>query len=869
MTSLSQRGALLAGASLALLLCTPAHAQDPQSPAAAAPIAPAVQEPPAPAAEQPAPAAERPAEAAQAAPATIDDYGDEEEIVVTGQRPRGSVVGDIPPENTLSGRDVRATGATDITELLEALAPQIGSARGRGGERPILLINGQRISSFRELRDIPTEAIQRVEILPEEVALKYGYSADQRVVNFVLRERFRSTAVRGEGRTATAGGYAAGVADVTRLMLGSDGRTTINAHAETNGALTESERDIRLQPLPGNPELDPRTARTLVGSGDLLRGTVTHNRTIFGNVSATLNGELEHSDGKSLLGYPILSDGTPLPLGVDPRLRTTKSDSAHAGLALNWDKGKWRYSVTGNADLSRNLTLSDPNDPIVLRDRGRSTSAWGGFDATANGPLFKLPAGDASATFKVGADTLHLDSSRRRDAITVTNSLGRTEGSGSVNIDLPISRRNRDFSALGNLTFNANGEVERLSDFGTLTTLGAGLNWSPAVPLNLIASWTREEGAPSVAQLGDPTLATSGTRIFDFTRGETVLATAITGGNPDLDGDRRNVFKLGANVRPSTKLDLRLRADFVHSRIDRPISSFPGPSPALEEAFPERFMRDGSGQLLSADLRPVNFDSATRDTLRWGFDFTQPLKSARPTQAQIDQIRARRAAAGVAPPEGAPPADGPPPEGPRPDGGGDRGFGGGGRGFGGGGGFGGRGGWRQGGRLTLSLTHTVNLADRVTIRPGLDLDYLHGDALGSSGGRPRHEVELQAGWANNGLGARLSGDWRSGTRVDSFGGGRLDFSPLATFDLRLFANPGERFDLVAKHPWLRGTQVRLELNNMFDAKPKVRDAAGLVPASYQADLLDPLGRTISISIRKLFSPPPSFFRRPPGQAPGS
>ncbi|MEO6255945.1 MAG: TonB-dependent receptor, partial [Sphingomicrobium sp.] len=856
MTSLSMRGALLAGASFALLLGAPAHAQDPQSPAAPATTAPAAQAEPAPTGEQPA------AVAAQGGAAPTDDLGDEEEIVVTGQRPRGSVVGDIPPENTLTGRDVRATGATDITELLEALAPQIGSARGRGGERPVLLLNGQRISSFRELRDIPTEAIQRVEILPEEVALKYGYSADQRVVNFVLRERFRSTAVRAEGRTATEGGYAAGVADVTRLMLGRDGRTTINAHAETNGALTETERDIRLQPLPGNPELDPRTARTLVGSGDLLRGTVTHNRTILGNVSATLNGELQHSDGKSLLGYPILSDGTPLPLGVDPRLRNTSSDSAHAGLALNWDKGKWRYSVTGNADLSRNLTLSDPNDPAVRRDRGRSTSASGDLDATANGPLFKLPAGDASATFKVGADTLHLDSSRRRNDVTVGNSLGRSQGNASVNIDLPISRRNRDFSALGNLTFNANGEVERLSDFGTLTTLGTGLNWSPAVPLNLIASWTREEGAPSVSQLGDPILDTSGTRIFDFTRGETVLATVTTGGNPDLQADRRNVLKFGANVRPSTKLDLRLRADFVHSRIDRPISSFPGPSAALEKAFPERFVRDGSGQLLSADLRPVNFDSATRDTLRWGFDFTKPLKSARPSQAQIDQFRARRAAAGEAPPEGAPP-----PEGPRPDGGGDRGdrgFGGG--GGGGGGGFGGRGGGRQGGRLTFSLTHTVNLADKVTIRPGLDLDYLHGDALGSSGGRPRHEVEFQAGWANNGLGARLSGNWRSATQVDSFGGGRLDFSPLATFDLRLFANPGDRFDLVAKHPWLRGTQVRLELNNMFDAKPKVRDAAGLVPTSYQPDLLDPLGRTVSISIRKLFSPPPSFFRRPAAQA---
>ena len=119
-------------------------------------------------------------------PADEEDEG-EGAIVITGARAPGSVVGDIPPENTLDSRDVRATGATNISELLDAIAPQIGSTQGRGGERPVLLLNGQRISGFRELRDIPTEAISRVEILPEEVALKYGYRADQKVVNIVLR----------------------------------------------------------------------------------------------------------------------------------------------------------------------------------------------------------------------------------------------------------------------------------------------------------------------------------------------------------------------------------------------------------------------------------------------------------------------------------------------------------------------------------------------------------------------------------------------------------------------------------------------------------------------------------------------------------
>ncbi|GAA4710759.1 TonB-dependent receptor plug domain-containing protein [Sphingomonas lutea] len=808
-----------------------------------------------------------PAQAQSAAPVESDDpaedYGDGEEIVVTGARLPGSVVGDIPPEKTFDARDIRATGATNINELLEALAPETGSARGRGGGAPVVLLNGQRVSGFRELRDIPTEAIQRVEVLPEEVALKYGYRADQRVVNIVTRRRFRSPVAEARGTAATDGGYAGGIGDVTRLIINRTGRTTLNLRGEANGTLTEAERDIA-------SETDDGFARSLIGSRRLVRGTATINRSL-GDVSATLNTELQHSSGRSLIGL-----GETL---LEPLARNTDSNSAHAGVTLNWDKADWRWNVTGNADLDRSVTRTDRDDAFD-DDRARSTRRSADVTGTAHGNLFKLPAGDASTTIRVGASTVGLDSERRRAEVVTGTDLGRTQGNAAINLDLPISRRNRDFSALGNLTLNANLEVEQLSDFGTLATFGAGANWSPIDRLNLITSWTREEGAPSIQQLGDPILETPDARIFDFTTGETALVTAITGGNPDLLADRRSVFKLGGNWQPSEKVDLRLRADFVSSRIDRPIGSIATTS-AIEAAFPERFVRDGAGQLVSVDLRPVNFDSARQDTLRLGFNFTKPLKSRQPTQAQIDQMRAqfggggrRGGQAGGAPAGGAPSADtARPQEGAAPrEGGGGRGFGRGGRGFGGGGGpFGGG----NRGRLQFSLTDTITLVDKVNIRAGVpQLDYLDGEAIGQTGGRPRHQVEARAGWFNNGLGARASLDWRSGTRVESLTGDDLRFSPYATFDLRLFANLGEQFALVRKNPWLRGSSVRLEVDNLFNSRPRVRDASGNVPLNYQPDLLEPLGRTVMISFRKLFTPSPAAMRRmreqerAAGQTPG-
>ena len=805
---------LLAGVSLAFV-SSPALAQQP------APVASATQ-PAAPPEEE------------------VDEFADGDTIVVTGQR-RGTVIGDIPPENVLTPADVRATGATSINELIEALAPQLGSARGRGGERPILLLNGQRISGFREIRDIPTEAIERAEILPEEVALRYGYRADQRVLNIVLRERFRSTATRGEIEAPTGGGNLEGETDITRLLIGSNGRTTLNVHAEGNSMLTEDERDIDAA-TDGDGIDEPGEARSLIGSSREIRAGATVNRTVLGNVGATLNGELQHNGGRSLIGLDEEA--------LEPLARRTSTNSAHGGLALNWNQGNWRLSSTANADLSRSETETERQSGL---QRATSTSASADADVTANGTLFAMPAGDVRTTVKVGASTLNLDSRRRDADDDSSTSLSRTSGRASVNVDVPISSRRGDFNPVGNLTLNANAEVERLSDFGTLTTVGAGANWSPLDRLNLIASWTREEGAPSVQQLGNPVLETPDARVFDFTRSETVLATAITGGNPDLAADRRNVMKIGANWKPFAETDLRLRGEYVRTRFEDPISSFPGATAGLEEAFPDRFVRDDEGELVSVDFRPVNFDSARRDTLRVGFDFSKPLRSAAPTQAQIEAIRARRQAAGGGA-AGQPPAGGEAAQAPG--------------GAGGLRGFGGRfGGGRNGGRLTFSLTDTINLVDEATIRPGLPkLDYLEGDAAGQGGGRPRHEIEAQAGYFNNGLGARLSANYRTATTVDTDESESLRFSPLSTVDLRLFANLGQRFNLVSKYPVLRGSSVRFEIDNLFNAKPKVRNSLGDVPFSYQPDLLEPLGRTVSISFRKLFLPPRSFFRRRQEQA---
>ena len=164
--------------------------------------------------------------------------------VDAGATRRGSVIGDIEPDIVLDESMIATYGASTIQELLAAIEPLTQSNRGRGGGQPILLVNGRRISGFREIHNIPTEAIERTEILPEEVALSYGYAADRRVVNFVLKPNFRSTQVQGSVRVPTQGGRTSLNTDIGLFTVQGVARWNLDVGASRDTALFEDERDI-------------------------------------------------------------------------------------------------------------------------------------------------------------------------------------------------------------------------------------------------------------------------------------------------------------------------------------------------------------------------------------------------------------------------------------------------------------------------------------------------------------------------------------------------------------------------------------------------------------------------------------------------
>ncbi len=101
------------------------------------------------------------------------------------------------------------------------------------------------------------------------------------------------------------------------------------------------------------------------------------------------------------------------------------------------------------------------------------------------------------------------------------------------------------------------------------------------------------------------------------------------------------------------------------------------------------------------------------------------------------------------------------------------------------------------------------------------------------------------------MGMFVNATWREGTRVDGGTGPDLFFDDRTSVGVNAFVDLGAQERLVARWPWLEGSRVNLRVQNLFDSKPEVISSDGTTPVNYQPDFLDPEGRTVSITFRKI------------------
>ncbi|MEP5510312.1 MAG: hypothetical protein ABJP70_12685 [Erythrobacter sp.] len=615
-------------------------------------------------------------------------------IVVQGQRLRGQLLVDQAPVLELNEEDIAAEGVTSIADLITQISDQTGSARGRGGGgRPVILINGVRIGSFREFRNYPPEALARVEVFPEEVAQRFGFPPDRRVINLILKESYGNAEVEFEFEGPSSGGNYTREQEFGYLQIADGARINVNLSANDTSLLTEDERSIiqtdgSISDVAGDPDQAP--FRSLISDSRNFDANVSWAKAyIDSGTSVSANVNYARSDSLSLQGLNAVTltdaGGTSVlrTFGEDtPLTQRTAQDFVNASGSLTKPVGNFRLTSTFDSGFSETtqvianrVDISDFQTQALAGtlalDGALPSSVNGGFDTaftrslsaqtlnTLRGPLGELPAGEVLATFDIGFDWQRLQTSDTRTTQSVE--LTRGDLSTGVNLVVPLTSTSTGFAdALGSLSLNAQVGLNHYSDFGTLGDYTLGLTWKPFDNLDLSVNYIQREVAPALSSLGNPEVTNLNVPVFDFTNNESVLATVITGGNPNLLAETQRDWKFAANWELPFWNGARITLEYIRNRSDDVTSAFPTLTPEIEAAFADRVTRDAGGTLLAVDRRPVTFSETRAERLQFGFSKRGTIGGAQRggqrggrAQARGGEARGGPSAAGGGTPQGA------------------------------------------------------------------------------------------------------------------------------------------------------------------------------------------------------------------------
>ncbi|MDT0575311.1 TonB-dependent receptor [Croceicoccus sp. F390] len=834
--------------------------------------------------------------------ANVDDVPDNsaaQEIIVTAQRLRGSVDVPQPPIAVLNEDEIAGYGAGSIADLVEAIAPLTGSGSGRGGGRPVFLLNGQRISGFRELRNLPPEAIARVEVLPEEVALRFGFPATQRVVNFILKDNYSAITAEANAGVPWQGGYATSQIEANVLRIDGPARVTFGIEASDSSGLTEAERGVSsIDPLAVAGDVDAAAYRSLVADTSSLQldaGWSTGLGDEGGDGTLSLTGAITRSASLRLnLNGPSRSPPMTLtdvrnaglfrsfdlpPAGFSLRTTASKSVGFELGAAMtrrlgdwdlagtaSWVHAKASTTSTGNAG-SAGLPVAAPLGAVSMElDAAQLQAAGSGTPLPANrafsnteaaaalvtltGRPADLPAGEVTMVVKAGYDWNDI-ASRTIVSPAMSRVLGREADAADTAADTgadtgaALVRGDTSFGVtLGvPLTSRRRAFLEPVGDI--------------SLDLSAAVQHLSDFGLLTTASAGvnwgvTPRLAFSSS----FTHREAAPTLAQLGA-PRLVTAGATVYDYAAQATVLVDVVTGGNPDLAQERqddwkfavnYDLPVFDR---SRVIVELFDETSRNVSTGfPVLTAAVEAAFGDRVIRD------DEGQLLAvDRRPVTFAKQQGRRLRYGVSLSDPISHPSSRQPDARQPSARQPGARQPGGAGEGH-----RGGRTGTpsgERGGRWTFGLYHTIRFVQDVLVATdGPLLNLLDGDAIADDP-VARHAFDLEGGLFHKGFGLRLSANYLGRSSIEGQSGavadgGGLTFDPILLLDARLFVDLGQQRRLTDRWSLLRNSRVAIRIDNVFAAQQRVTDADGQVPLVYRPDFANPAGRFIEVELRKQF-----------------
>lgn len=185
-------------------------------------------------------------------PVVVAQDTEMEQIVVTGSRIRIRDFEAISPVASVGAAEIASIGALTVDQVLNNLPqvvpgltatsnnPSDGTAtvdlRGLGPERTLVLINGRRLTPSTQtgrvdLNNVPTQLIERVEVVTGGASAVYGSDALAGVVNFILKDDFEGVEIGTQYGTSDRGDGTEQSVDVTLGGNFADGKGNFTGFA--------------------------------------------------------------------------------------------------------------------------------------------------------------------------------------------------------------------------------------------------------------------------------------------------------------------------------------------------------------------------------------------------------------------------------------------------------------------------------------------------------------------------------------------------------------------------------------------------------------------------------------------------------------
>ena len=467
----------------------------------------------------------------------------------------------------------------------------------------------------------------------------------------------------------------------------------------------------------------------------------------------------------------------------------TQGEYIRAGVSLNGPLGRYSWTVATNAGTARADTSSRlVAAPVQAGSAFRTVS-------TTNNVNFSGDVSGPLITLPSGVITLTSGVSSAFVRVTAKSVVPVSLPSDSSYISLTL-RENaqlpiaKDGSILGRLLANIGAEYTSVRGIGSNVSHQYGAEWSPVSFLTLSLSRNVQPALPSPTQLFSPTINQDATPFYDDASGTTVPITVITGGASQL----RGVSTKNDTVRMSASLGrANMSASYDALRTDHPIFSFLSPSALLQSVKPDLFTRTTNGALVSYDSRPFQGVSETAERVSWNLHISGIVKHG------------SVAASSQAGPDGI--------------------------------------GW------DLGVNHDIILNDRVILgTQSKAINVIETPLSLGAASASRHRVTTQTSVSGARFGASLFVSWKSGARGASVNndGPATKINPLTQVNGEAFCDLGGRNTQLDNPSRVR---VKLSVDNLFNSRPRLTEgddgnAYGL--------LSDPLGRTLTLNIRKVF-----------------